>query len=258
MKLNFRTLGDEHTSKTPVIILHGVFGSSDNWQSVGKVLSETRKIYLVDQRNHGLSPHSNEFNYQVMAEDLLELMSDESLNSAHLVGHSMGGKTVMHFACEHPEKVASLIVVDIAPRAYPPHHQEIFRGFHAVDLQNLESRQEADTQMARVINIPAIRQFLLKNLTRDDYGFAWKHNLNAIESNIDRVGIALPKGSRFAGNTLFIAGSKSDYIRVTDEPDIKEHFPKATIKTVQGAGHWVHAEKPKELIELLEEFWDNL
>ncbi|WP_424962609.1 alpha/beta fold hydrolase [Ekhidna sp.] len=251
MKLNFRTLGEGD----PLIIMHGVFGSSDNWQTLGKVFAERFKVYLVDLRNHGNSPHSDEFDYDVMVKDVVELMDDEDLKKAHILGHSMGGKVAMHLATQHTNRVDKLIVVDIAPKYYPPHHQEIFEGFHSVDLDSLENRKDADEQMAKVISNFGVRQFILKNLDRKkDGSFGWKLNVNAIERAIDKVGEGIEGDVSFEGTTLFIAGSKSDYITDEDHDLIREHFPKALIASVKDAGHWVHAEKPKELGEMVMEF----
>ncbi|GAB4237426.1 MAG: alpha/beta fold hydrolase [Ekhidna sp.] len=251
MKLHFRTLGEGE----PLIIMHGVFGSSDNWQTLGKVFSEHFKVYLVDLRNHGKSPHSSTFNYEVMVADVVELMKDEKLDKAHIIGHSMGGKVAMHMATTHPQLIGRLIIVDIAPKYYPPHHQQIFEGFHAVDLNAIETRQEADQQMASVINNFGVRQFILKNLDRNQDGtFSWKLNLNAIEAAIENVGEGLEAPVRFEGETLFIGGGRSDYIQEEDHSLIREYFPKARIETIEGAGHWVHAEKPKELERVVLDF----
>ncbi len=251
MKLNFRTLGEGE----PLIIMHGVFGSSDNWQTLGKVFAEKFKVYLVDLRNHGNSPHSDEFDYTLMVADVVELMDDEELTKAHVLGHSMGGKVAMHLATQHAEKVDKLVVVDIAPKYYPPHHQQIFEGFHSVDLENLENRKDADDQMAQVISNFGVRQFILKNLDRKkDGSFSWKLNVDAIEKAIEKVGEGIEGDVAFDGTSLFIAGGKSDYITDADHDLIREHFPKAIVATVKGAGHWVHAEKPKELGEMVMEF----
>ena len=248
VKLHFRTMGEGE----PLIIMHGVFGSSDNWQTLGKVFAEHHKVYLVDLRNHGNSPHSREFNYPLMVADIVELMEDEQLDTAHILGHSMGGKVAMHLATSHPQRVRKLIVVDIAPKYYPPHHQQIFEGFHAVTLSTLKNRKEADEQMAQVITNIGVRQFILKNLDRNkDGSFEWKLNLNAIESAIDKVGEGLEENVHFEGSALFIAGGNSDYIMESDTEIIHQYFPKSTIITIKGAGHWVHAEKPQELGDLV-------
>ncbi|MEQ9466831.1 MAG: alpha/beta fold hydrolase [Ekhidna sp.] len=251
MKLHFRTLGEGE----PLIIMHGVFGSSDNWQTLGKVFADRFKVYLVDLRNHGNSPHSDEFDYDVMVKDVVELMEDEGISKAHILGHSMGGKVAMHLATQQAARVDKLIIVDIAPKYYPPHHQQIFEGFHSVDLATLENRKDADDQMAVVIKNFGVRQFILKNLDRNkDGSFSWKLNLSAIERAIEKVGEGIEGDLRFEGQTLFIAGGKSDYITDQDHELIREHFPKALIATVKDAGHWVHAEKPKELGEMVIEF----
>lgn len=244
MKLHFRTLGNEGE---PMIVMHGVFGSSDNWQTLGKVFAETHKVYLIDLRNHGNSPHSTEFNYELMVEDIVSLMREEGLSNAHILGHSMGGKVAMHLATKHPNLVNKLVVVDIAPKYYPPHHQQIFEGFHAVDLDQIKSRKEADDAMAQVISNMGIRQFILKNLTRTPNGFAWKLNLQAIEQAIEQVGEGMETDVRFDGPCLFLAGGNSDYVLPEDHALIQSLFSNASIQTIEGVGHWVHAEKPKEL-----------
>ena len=246
MKLHFRTLG----TGQPLLIMHGVFGSSDNWQTLGKEFASKFKVYLIDLRNHGKSPHSEEFNYAAMAEDIRELLDEELIEQAHILGHSMGGKVAMQFATQHPAKVQKLIVVDIAPKTYPPHHQQIFEGFKAVDLANLTSRKEADDQMAAVITNFGIRQFILKNLDRNAVGqFQWKLNLEVIERAVDEVGAGLAQEAAFDGETLFIGGGNSDYILPQDHGLIQALFPHAEITSIAGAGHWVHAEKPRELKE---------
>lgn len=250
MKLHFRTLGEGE----PLIIMHGVFGSSDNWQTLGKVFAEDFKVYLVDLRNHGNSPHNDDFSYDLMVSDVIELMDDESMNQAHILGHSMGGKVAMHLATEHPDRVDKLIVVDIAPKYYPPHHQQIFEGFHSVNLSALTSRKEADEQMARVISNIGVRQFILKNLDRTKEGFQWKLNVAAIENAVDNVGEGLEGDVHFDGDALFIGGGNSDYILPEDHDLIRSFFPKAKIATIKGAGHWVHAEKPEELGQMVVAF----
>ncbi|MFT7232560.1 MAG: esterase, partial [Cyclobacteriaceae bacterium] len=180
MKLSFRTLGEG----VPLVILHGLFGSADNWQTVGKALSEKFKVYLVDQRNHGNSPHSDAFNYDLLVDDLNELIDGEGHNNVILIGHSMGGKAAMNFAVKYPEKVDKLIIVDIGPKQYPPHHENIFDGFKSIELSKIASRKEADEQLSAAIPDFGVRLFILKNLTRDDAGnFIWKINLGSLENN---------------------------------------------------------------------------
>lgn len=254
MKLSFRTLGEGQ----PLIILHGFFGSADNWQTLGKSFSQFFKVYLIDQRNHGNSPHSDAFNYDLMVEDILELMKDEGLSKAKFIGHSMGGKTAMNFAVKYPDMVEKLVVVDIGPKQYPPHHENIFNGFKSVDLSTIESRKDADDQLSRTIPDFGVRQFILKNLTRDDAdNFIWKINLESFEKNGAEVGRALDPSDVFNGDTMFIGGGNSNYIKTEDVDLIVRHFPKAKVEMIQGSGHWVHAEKPKELYDLVINFFNN-
>ncbi len=253
MKLHFRTLGEGK----PLIILHGLFGSSDNWQTIGKIFSEKFKVYFVDLRNHGNSPHSDQFDYDVLDKDLIELMDDEGLEKAHVLGHSLGGKVGMHLAIRFPERVDQLVVIDIAPKYYPPHHQDVFKAFRAVDLNSIKSRKEASDQMEKVPLPFGVRQFILKNLTRNgDGSFYWRPNIDVLEKVNDKIGGGFGKKGVFENPTLFIAGSESDYILAEDHEKINRLFPQANISTVLEAGHWVHADKPEELRNMVLEFLD--
>ncbi|MFN3998669.1 alpha/beta fold hydrolase [Algoriphagus sp.] len=250
MKLNYKKSG----SGPPLIILHGLFGSLDNWFSIAKELVEHYTLYLIDQRNHGDSPHADEWNYAVMAEDLKELLDAEGLDKVFLMGHSLGGKTVMNFAVKYPERVEKLIVADIAPRYYPVHHESILEGLNSLDLKKIQSRKEADDQLSKYIPELGVRQFLLKSLTRDSDGFAWKINLPVITKNIENVGEALAKDSTFDGPTLFLAGANSNYIQQKDLPDLAAHFPNYELEFVADAGHWLHAEQPHSVVEEMRKF----
>ena len=251
MKLHFKKFG----SGPPLIILHGVFGSSDNWKTLANTLRSQFKVYLVDQRNHGLSPHSGDFNYQVMTDDLKELLHDEQIEKCILLGHSMGGKTAMNFAVQYPEKIIKLIIVDIAPKGYPPHHENILKGVHSLTLHEINTRKEADDLLSVTINNAGIRQFILKNLSRNPEGlFYWKINWKAIEDNMEAIGAPLSSYAVFPGEVLFIRGAQSDYILNEDEPLLKKHFPDADLMTIQKAGHWVHAEQPAQLLALINQF----
>lgn len=251
MKLHFRTIGEGK----PLIILHGLFGSSDNWQTIGKVFSEHYKVYMPDLRNHGNSPHSDSFDYDDMDEDLLEFLEDEGIDKAHFLGHSLGGKVSMHFATRYPDRVDQLIVLDIAPKYYPPHHQDVFRAFHSVDLDSIRSRKEASDQMSK-IDLPfGVRQFILKNLTRTESGgFMWRVNIPVLERANDKIGGGFGKNGVFENPTLFIAGEHSDYILPEDLEKIERLFPNYRIETIKDSGHWVHADKPQELREMVIEF----
>lgn len=250
MKLNVRKTG---TGK-PLIILHGLFGSADNWMSIAKELSESYTLYLVDQRNHGDSEHSDDWNYQVMAEDIVELMDDEGLEKAFVMGHSMGGKTAMFLALKYPARVEKLIVADIAPRYYPVHHQKILEGLNAIDLERISSRKEADDKLAEHIDEAGIRQFLLKSLTRKEGKFAWKVNLPVITEKIEIVGEALTGDSSFDQPTLFMGGANSNYIQDKDKADIDRYFPNSHLIYIKDAGHWLHAEQPAAVIETVKSF----
>lgn len=251
MKLNYKTLGEGK----PLIILHGLFGSLDNWLSIAKELTDTYQIFLVDQRNHGMSPHSDEFNYGVMAEDLKEFIKEHNIDRPYILGHSMGGKTAMKFALQHGDMWEKLIVVDISPKAYPVHHDVILEGLSAIDVDALKSRGEADKKLAEYVSDFGTRQFLLKNLNRKKSGgFEWKINLPVIKENIEIIGEGMEEQLAIEKDVLFIRGEKSDYIKNDDVILITQHFPNARLETVKNAGHWVHAEQPEALLDLVTNF----
>lgn len=242
MKLHFRKYGEGF----PLFILHGLFGTADNWNTLAKGYAEHFTTYVIDQRNHGQSPHSDVWNYEVMTQDLIELMDDEGLAAIHLMGHSMGGKTAMFTACLHPQRIQKLIVSDIAPRYYPVHHTEIINALQSVPLHTIRSRKEAESILEMSIPEFSVRQFLLKNLYWKDDQLAWRFNLEIISRDIEEVGKKLPEEWIYEGPTLFVRGSKSGYIKTADESDIIKHFPQSQIVTIQDSGHWIHAEKPME------------
>ena len=260
MKLFFRKLGEGK----PLIILHGVFGMGDNWTTLSKEFASNNfSVYLPDARNHGRSPHDDEFNYEVMADDISELMDDEKIASASFIGHSMGGKTAMLFAIKHPERVEKLVVADIAPRSYPDSNQNVIAALRSVDLNKISSRKEAEEKLRTALNDEGTVQFLLKSLKphpptpspkgegeRREQRFSWRFNIDAIAKNINTTTDALKDDAVFTGPVLFIRGEKSNYLTDADEPVIKKHFPNAIIKTVPNAGHWVHAENPKGFMEV--------
>jgi pimeloyl-ACP methyl ester carboxylesterase len=255
MLLNFKVTGEGQ----PLIILHGLFGSGDNWSTIAKTFSEHNTVYLVDARNHGKSPHSDLFNYSSMANDLSAFISEQNIVNPIILGHSMGGKTAMKYAVRTRLPIKGLIVVDIAPRYYKPHHQKYIEGLFAVNLETLTSRGEAEQIMANIIPEIDIRQFLLKNLYRTEDGkFAWRFNLDVIASQVDNVGEELSESYHSEIPTLFIRGEKSDYILDKDESSIKTIFPNSEIVTIPGAGHWVHAEKPEEFVHIVKQFIEKL
>ncbi len=251
--LYYRVLGEGE----PIVILHGVFGSSDNWLTVGKQLANTWKVFLVDQRNHGQSFHNDHHDYEVMSEDLKQFLEGNSLQGINLVGHSMGGKVAMTFALDNPEYIKRLVVVDIAPKQYPVHHSAILQGLSSIDLGSLQSRSDADAQLAAYVPEIGVRQFLLKNLSRGPEGFRWKLNLSAISGQIEKLGEAPGSEMQFAGTSLFIRGATSDYVEDEDKNLILDQFPNSQLVTIENAGHWVHAEQPEIFLRHLVEFLNN-
>ncbi len=241
-----------------LIILHGLFGSLVNWSTLSKKLSEHYEVIAVDQRNHGNSPHSETMDYGSMAEDLRVLMQAEHIDAAHIIGHSMGGKTAMQFALTFPNQVDKLVVVDIAPKSYDRHHDEILDALCSLDLGAATSRGDLDRALARHIPEAGVRQFLLMNVARDDAGgFRWKIDLDAIARNYDRLVEWSDSGRTFPGPTCFVRGEGSDYIQPEDEAVIRSLFPQAEIVTVADVGHWVHAEAPQEFYRIVRDFLDR-
>lgn len=252
MKLFFRKYGEGK----PMIILHGLFGQSDNWTSLARHFSEKGfAVYAVDQRNHGLSPHSDEWNYEVMSEDVHELMVSENLQQAVMIGHSMGGKTAMLFALHYPELLDKLVVVDMAPKYYPLHHQTVLAGLHAVNFDEVKTRRDAEQRMSEFINDEGTKQFLLKNIYwKEDGRLDWRFNLKVISEHMEAVGEATPTDDTCEVPTLFLRGERSNYVLEEDKPLIHELFPRSMVESIPDAGHWIHAEKPKEFFEAVMEF----
>ena len=253
MKLFFREQGQGQ----PMIILHGLFGSSDNWLTQAKLFAPHYRVISIDQRNHGQSPHSDDFDYQCMVSDLDEFIEDQKLNEPIIIGHSMGGKAAMNLAVAHSEKISKLIVVDIAPRAYNLEHYTIVEGLKAIDIANLTSRNEADTVLSEHVPEPDVRQFLLKNLQRKSTGgFSWKINLPVIAEKLSNIGLDLQFEGQFEKPTLFIRGAKSKYVRDEDWQRIIKIFPSAKLETMD-TGHWVQAEKPQEFADVVMKWLSN-
>ena len=232
----------------PFIILHGFLGMGDNWKTLAKQFSELNfEIHLVDQRNHGRSFHSDNFDYDLMAEDLKQYCEEKNLSDIVLLGHSMGGKTAMLFATKYPEFVNKLIVADISPRYYPIHHDAILEGLSNLDFSEIESRGEADKVLSHYVSETGTRMFLLKNIYWVEKGqLGLRINLEVLKENVSEVGEALPIHATFEKDTLFLRGDRSEYIGEADEALIKRHFPNSEIKTISNAGHWLHAENPKD------------
>lgn len=259
MKLFYREVGDP--TATPIIIVHGLFGSSDNWLTISKTIAARGyRVILPDQRNHGQSPRSEAFSYVDMATDIHELITDLKLENPILMGHSMGGKIVMQYAftfrnAEPSGMFSHLVVVDIAPKFYPVHHNNILRGLAAIDLKGTRTRAEADTILSTYEPSPTVRQFLLKNLYREEVDgtsqFAWRLNLPVISREIHGIGEGLTSFNPVDKPTLFIRGRQSPYVLDSDWPSILHLFPNAQLATIEDAGHWVQAEKPAEFVAAL-------
>ncbi|MBX2820473.1 MAG: alpha/beta fold hydrolase [Rhodothermaceae bacterium] len=254
MNLFYKDYAPEHTQ--PLLILHGLLGAGGNWHSLSRnVFSKHYRVLAVDLRNHGKSPHSDTFDFPSMVEDVRELMDTMGFERAHILGHSMGGKVAMWFGLMYPERVDKLIVADIAPRAYPPHHLPIFEGLRALDLPSFQSRGEIDAALATHVAEAPVRQFLLKNLASDGAGsYSWKMNLETIYENYPLINKAVVTDRTFNKPTLFIRGGRSSYIRKEDEPAILTLFPDTEFITIPNAGHWVHAEAPQPFANSVLEF----
>jgi len=251
MKLHYRIVGEGF----PLVILHGLFGQSDNWQTQAKKFSAYFQVILVDLRNHGHSPWSDEFSYALMVDDVQELLASLKISKCYLLGHSMGGKVAMHFAQKYPKVIDKLIVVDIGIKEYPMHHQHILEGIHSLDLNKFNSRTEAEQVLKQHIESDGVRQFLLKNLYWKEKGvLAWRMNVGVLEREMPEILSALPS-IIVVIPTLFIRGELSAYILDEDVASIEEIFPDADLVTIPNSGHWVHAEAPEPFVEAVLTFY---
>ncbi len=251
LKLNHRVQG----SGPPMVLLHGLFGSMENLGGIARLLNEHFELHMLDLRNHGRSPHHPQMNYPCMAEDVCGYLDSAGLDSAHVLGHSMGGKTAMQLALSFPERVHQVVVADIAPVQYSHHHDSIFQGLSRIDPATLPSRQQADELLKPHVPEVAIRQFLLKNLVKQGSGgFQWRMNLGAIRDQYSHIMAGQTSIRPFTGPLLFIKGGVSDYII----PQYREHtaslFPNAEVKVIPNTGHWLHAEKPELFARVVKRF----
>ena len=240
----------------PLAILHGLFGSGRNWASIAQRLAAQRRIICVDLRNHGGSAWAGGMQYGEMGEDVLAMLNERGYRPAALLGHSMGGKAAMVAALRDPDMVERLIVVDIAPVGYSPHHLNLVRAMRKLDLQGITRRAEADQRLAPAVPDTGERGFLLQNLLFEDGQARWRLNLDAIEREMPVLAgfPPVPDSAVYQGPTLFIAGARSDYLLPEHEPGIRRFFPNARIERIENAGHWVHAEQPLAFLEVVERF----
>lgn len=250
MKLHYRTMGEGR----PMMILHGLFGFSDNWQTHAKKLAEYFKVYLVDLRNHGHSPWADDISYELMADDVYELCQELHIEDLILIGHSMGGKVAIQFALKYEHLLEKLIIVDIGIKEYPMHHQHIIAAIRSVNPSEIKTRKEAEQKMSKYIDNEGIKQFLLKNLHWKEKGkLDWRMNIDALERNMPEILAALPM-HEISVPTLFIRGEMSNYILEEDIPEIEEYFIDVEFVTIKNAGHWVHAEQPDKFLDAILSF----
>ncbi len=252
LKLFSRILGEGNQH---LIILHGLLGSADNWQTLGKRYADHFTVHLVDARNHGRSPHSTEHSYQLMSRDLLEYIDDQGIEKTHLLGHSMGGKTVMTFAENHPDRISKLIVADIAPRAYTPHHGPIFDALLNTNPSQAQSREEVQNYLAsKLDHEPTLVPFLMKGLHRErEGGYSWRFNVQTLANTLNSVTEEV-KISINTIPTLFVRGLKSKYVSDIELERIEQFYMQIETADIEDAGHWLHAEQPEEFYEVTIEF----
>lgn len=247
-KLNHKIIGQGD----PIIVLHGLFGMLDNWQTFAKQLAEDYMVILVDQRDHGKSGHTDSFSYPLLADDLMEFMEDNWIHHASILGHSMGGKTAMQFAANHEDMLDKLIVVDIAPKVYRPGHNEIFEALNAVPIGEIKSRKEVDDILSTYIEEAGVKLFLMKNLRRNKQGgFNWKMNLPLLHREYSKILANVDITSKVTVPSLFVRGTKSHYI--DEDEQLDNYFEHAELINIE-AGHWIHAEKPEELLTVVRAF----
>lgn len=251
--VHYKTYGSP--SNPSLLIIHGLFGSLDNWQSLAKKWSDIFYVITIDVRNHGKSFHSNDMSFEAMSMDIIHLLAVENISQAHIIGHSMGGKIAMDFASIYPQMVNHLIVADVAPYQYSPHHRDVFEMLDAIDLTLYSSRQEIDIAIRQFIDKDSIVQFMNKNIRRDEdtLEFKWKFNLPVLKRNYAYLIERIPP-KMYAGKTLFIAGQSSDYITKETSIHIPDLFPNYELEIVSNAGHWLHADNPIDFYEKINRF----
>ena len=254
VKLWHRRYGEEAEGINPLLLLHGLLGSGENWHSVATNLSNSRTIIVPDLRNHGRSPHSREHDYASMAGDVVMLLDSLGIEDCTIVGHSMGGKVALRFALDHPGRVRGMVIEDMVPGSTFPRYLKFIEALRDIDLDLVSSRRDADEALAKGISDEAIRQFLLKNLERRGDGYGWRPNLAVLAESYNSLWQGLEKKGAYSGPTLFIRGGESDTVADTRIESIEEYFPQARVETIYGAGHWVHATHQSEFTSALESF----
>ncbi len=248
MKLNHKVIGEGF----PIVILHGLFGMLDNWQTIGKRLADNGyMVYLIDQRDHGKSPFTNEFSYQILADDLHDFMEENWLYKAHIMGHSMGGKTIMQFSFDHSDFIEKMVVVDVCNTAYKGGHEIIFQAIDEIDVANTNNRENVYNHLLQYKLDEGTTQFLLKNLQRKkESGYEWKMNVRLLKENYANILTSVGNvNDTTEAKTLFIRGENSDYIKEENYAAIHKQFTNAAITTIADAGHWVHADQPEKLLQ---------
>ena len=250
MQLNYR----EYGSGEPVIILHGLLGMLDNWHSFAKKLAEDYWVISVDQRNHGKSFHSDEFDYKLLAQDLTAFLDEMHIPRCHIIGHSMGGKTVMQALNDINEYIDKAIIVDISPKAYAGGHEKVFEALLSVDLSTITSRNQVQEQLMKYLNDLGTVLFLMKNLQRlPEGGFKWKANVEVLNRHYSAISSEISFDYSIDNECLFVKGSKSQYIIEPDEY-IEANFEDFTLETIEDAGHWIHADQPDSLLISVKNF----
>ena len=253
VELYYRESGNPEAE--PLILLHGLFGSSANWMGIARRLEADWRLIIPDLRNHGRSPHAEVMSYPEMAEDVISLMDRMGIERAHLLGHSMGGKLAMELALQHGDRVDKLVVADVAPISYAHRFDTIFDRLQAIDLEQLESRQQADDILAERVESQETRQYLLQNLVKQSGKWVWRFNLAVLAREIETIaGVAESSDHSFPGDALFIYGGNSSYVKAEYRPTILKLFPFARMRMLTGAGHWVYAEQPEPFIHALVTF----
>ena len=255
MKLNSRQYS---CAGDYLLILHGLFGSLSNWGWQSKMLAEDYAVTGLDLRNHGNSPHSDVMSYELMAADVIEFMDDNDVERCHVLGHSMGGKVAMQMALQYPRRISALVVVDVAPVAYESDHDAIFEGLQQLDISALQTRAEADVGLSDYIEEESVRRFILTNLVRlGEGGFKWRMNVSALITCYGALKVGLAPGKSFKKEVLFIKGVLSNYITDAHREEILTRFPAAKVKSILGAGHWLHAEKPQAFLKIVRDYLAN-